>query len=102
MSRVDKVIISTVAILANGGLIASSGAYQIALAAKEHSVPVIVVSAVYKLTPNFPFDPMKLNEMQSGNLIMNCEDEDVSENIEAVVPMFDYVPPEFISLYITN
>jgi translation initiation factor eIF-2B subunit beta len=63
MSRVDKVIIPTVAIMANGGLIANSGAYQLALAAKEHSVPVIVVSATYKLTPSFPFDPLRLNEM---------------------------------------
>jgi translation initiation factor eIF-2B subunit beta len=34
MSRVDKVIISSQAIMANGGVIAHSGAYQIALAAK--------------------------------------------------------------------
>lgn len=34
MSRVDKVIISTHAIMANGGLVAYAGAYQIALAAK--------------------------------------------------------------------
>lgn len=34
MSRVDKVVISTHAIMANGGLIAKSGAYMIALAAK--------------------------------------------------------------------
>jgi len=34
MSRVDKVIISSNAVLANGGIIGSSGAYQIALAAK--------------------------------------------------------------------
>jgi translation initiation factor 2B subunit (eIF-2B alpha/beta/delta family) len=34
MSRVDKVIISTHAIMANGGLVAHAGAYQIALAAK--------------------------------------------------------------------
>ena len=34
MSIVDKVIISTHGIMANGGLIAHAGAYQIALAAK--------------------------------------------------------------------
>jgi translation initiation factor eIF-2B subunit beta len=33
MSRVDKVIIGTHAIMANGGLVAHSGAYMIALAA---------------------------------------------------------------------
>jgi translation initiation factor eIF-2B subunit beta len=33
MSRVDKVIIGTHAVMANGGLVAPSGAYMIALAA---------------------------------------------------------------------
>ena len=33
MTRVDKVIISTHAIMANGGLVTHSGAYMIALAA---------------------------------------------------------------------
>lgn len=65
MSRVDKVVISTHAIMANGGLVANSGAYNIALAAKEFSVPVIVLSAMYKLTPMYPFDPMKFNELLS-------------------------------------
>ena len=37
MSRVDKVVISTNAIMANGGLVASSGAYMIAMAAKVSS-----------------------------------------------------------------
>lgn len=102
MSRVDKVIISTHAIMANGGLVAHSGAYQIALAAKEHSIPVIVVSAMYKLTPTYPFDPMKLNELLAPTTIMNFEDGDCPENFEAIVPAFDYVPPELISLFITN
>ena len=34
MSKISKVIISTHGIMANGGLIAESGAYQICLAAK--------------------------------------------------------------------
>lgn len=102
MSRVDKVIISTHAIMANGGLVAHAGAYQIALAAKEHSIPVIVVSAMYKLTPMYPFDPMKLNELLTPSTIMNFEDGDCPDNFEPVVPAFDYVPPELISLFITN
>ena len=34
MSRIDKVIIAAHAVLANGGIVAESGAYMIALAAK--------------------------------------------------------------------
>lgn len=75
---------------------------MIALAAKEHSVPVIVVSAMYKLTPMYPFDLMKLNELLAPTMILNSEDGDFEKNIEAVVPAFDYVPPEMISMFITN
>ena len=56
--------------MANGGIVANAGAHLIALAAKEHSVPVIVVSAMYKLTPMYPFDPMKLNELLAPSMIL--------------------------------
>ena len=88
--------------MANGGIVAYAGAYLIALAAKEHSIPVIVVSAMYKLTPMYPFDSMKLNELLSPSMILKTEDGDQAKNIEAVVPCYDYVPPEYIALYITN
>lgn len=102
MGRVDKVVISAHAIMANGGLIAQTGAYQICLAAREHAVPVIVVSAMYKLTPTYPFDPLKLNELLAPSTIFEYEDGDEIENIEAICPAFDYVPADFISLFITN
>lgn len=57
---------------------------------------------MYKLTPMYPFDPMKFNELLSPQTIMNIEEGDKLENLEAIVPAFDYVPPEFISLYVTN
>ena len=88
--------------MANGGIIADSGAYSIAIAAQEHSIPVILVSAMYKLTPMYPFDPMKLNELLAPSMIMTAEDGDLTDNIEAVVPCYDYVPPEMIALYLTN
>lgn len=40
MSRVNKVIIGTHSILADGGLRAASGMHAVALAAKHYSVPV--------------------------------------------------------------
>lgn len=40
MSRVNKVIIGTHTVLANGGLRAISGIHIVALAAKHYSVPV--------------------------------------------------------------
>lgn len=40
MSRVNKVIIGTHTVMANGGLRAVSGSHIMALAAKHYSVPV--------------------------------------------------------------
>jgi translation initiation factor eIF-2B subunit beta len=56
MSRVNKVIIGTHGVLANGGLCATSGTHVVCSAAKFHSVPVIVCFGLYKLTPLFPND----------------------------------------------
>lgn len=50
MSRVNKVIIGTHTVLANGGLRASSGIHAVALAAKQFSVPVSYIFIVIKLS----------------------------------------------------
>ena len=57
---------------------------------------------MYKLTPTYPFDPLSLNELLAPSTIFQIEDGDTLENISPVVPAYDYVPPEFISLFITN
>lgn len=46
MSRINKVIIGTHTVLANGGLRASSGVHTIALAAKHYSVPVSLLTHI--------------------------------------------------------
>nr|KAG5698372.1 hypothetical protein BaRGS_010958 [Batillaria attramentaria] len=53
MSRVNKVIIGTHTIMANGGLKALCGILNVALAAKQFAVPVFVCASVYKLSPQF-------------------------------------------------
>ena len=102
MSRVDKVIIGTHAIMANGGLVTNTGAYMIALAAQAHSVPVYVIGPMYKMTPLYPFDFLTFNELLSPQEIFQLSEYDKKENIEVIVPAYDYVPPELVSLYITN
>lgn len=51
MSRVNKVIIGTHTVMADGGLRAISGAHTVAQAAKHYSVPVMVLLLLYKLSP---------------------------------------------------
>lgn len=56
MSRVNKVILGTHTVLANGGLVAISGSHMIAAAANFHHIPVVVLTGLYKLCPMQPYD----------------------------------------------
>ena len=57
MSRMNKVLISAHALLADGGVMAPVGTSMVAAAAKRYSVPVVVLAGIYKLSPNFPHEP---------------------------------------------
>ena len=50
----------------------------------------------------YPFDPMKLNELLAPQTILSLEEGDNYDCLEAIAPAFDYVPPDMISLYLTN
>ena len=102
MSRVDKVLISPHGIMATGGIIGTSGALLIAHAAKAHQVPVFVIGSLYKLTPLHPIDSLTYNELLAPSLILRNEEGDVEDNIEAIVPAYDYVPPKLVTLILTN
>lgn len=102
MSRVNKVILGTHSVLANGGLVASAGTRVIARAAKVHQTPVVVVSGVYKLSPVYPFDFDSLIEYGDSSNVIGYEDGDLVDQIDVQNPLYDYVPAELIDLYITN
>ncbi|EEP80934.1 conserved hypothetical protein [Uncinocarpus reesii 1704] len=102
MSRVNKVILGTDCVLANGGLVAAAGTRLIANAAKAHQTPVVVVSGVYKLSPVYPFDHRSLVEYGDPSAVLPYEDGELMDTISVLNPLSDYVPAELIDLYITN
>lgn len=102
MSRVNKVILNTHIVLANGGLLAAAGAKVIAQAATMHRTPVIVLSGVYKLSPMYPFDIDSLMENGDPGRVIGYGDGDLVNKVEFENPLFDYVPPELVDLYLTN
>jgi len=102
MSRVNKVILGTHSVLANGGLVAAAGTRVIARAAKVHQIPVVVVSGVYKLSPVYPFDYEALIEYGDASKVIGYEDGDLVDKIDVENPLYDYVPAELVDLYITN
>ena len=44
-------------VLANGGVNAQVGMHLVALAAKRHSIPFVVLVGLHKLSPLFPHNP---------------------------------------------
>ncbi|KAF2184454.1 translation initiation factor eIF-2B subunit beta [Zopfia rhizophila CBS 207.26] len=102
MSRVNKVILATHTVLANGGLVAAAGAHMIAKAAKVHQTPVVVVSGVYKLSPVYPFDIEELIEYGDAGSVVPYEDGDFVDKVDVENPLYDYVPADLVDLYITN
>lgn len=102
MSRVNKVILATHTVLANGGLVAASGARLIAKAAFKHRTPVIVVSGIYKLSPQYPYEFRSMIEYGDADQVINYDEGDLVEGVDVENPLYDYVPPDLIKLYITN
>jgi len=104
MSQVNKVVMEADAVFANGGLRASSGSYTLCLSAKHFSVPVIVCAAFYKLAPVFlsEDDHERFNVLASPQSIVPYSDGELVSSVEIYNPTFDYVPPELVTLFITN
>ncbi|XP_032684005.1 translation initiation factor eIF-2B subunit beta isoform X2 [Odontomachus brunneus] len=104
MSRVNKVIIGTDTVMANGGLRAISGSHTVAQAAKHYSVPVMVLLPLYKLSPLYLYhkqDSFNRHVSPFLGLIEN-NNAQLLTKIRAYNPMFDYVPPDLVTLFISN
>ncbi|CAG5126391.1 unnamed protein product [Candidula unifasciata] len=104
MPRVNKVIIGTHSFMANGGLKAATGANITAVLAKEHNKHVIVCSSLYKLSPLFHTTPKhaSFNKFASPAELLDYEDAELLSKVEVIAPIFDYVPPELISMVVSN
>lgn len=82
MATVNKVIIGTHGVMANGGLIAHSGAHNIAVAAKHYSVPVVVVTGLHKLCPLYAFDQDTFNEHNAPSQVLEFSEEEMIEKVK--------------------
>ncbi|ELR14496.1 translation initiation factor eif2b subunit beta, putative [Acanthamoeba castellanii str. Neff] len=103
MARTNKVILGTHAVLANGGLIAFTGSHAVALAAKHHAVPVVVCMGLYKLCPLYPTaEQDSFNCYNPPGSIMPFEETTDIDQLHVESPAYDYVPPELVSLFVTN
>jgi translation initiation factor eIF-2B subunit beta len=71
-----QVVVTAHALLADGGIMAPIGMHLVAMAAKDHAVPVVVLCGIYKLTPLFAHEPgLNFNELKSPASILPYTDE---------------------------
>ncbi len=107
MSRVNKVIVSPHAVLNDGGAMFTAGHTMTAVVAREYNVPVVGLAAVFHLTPmseqSYEFDQSKtFGQLLSPALAMAYNEPVYQDNVEVIIPAFDFVSPDLIGLYITN
>ncbi|XP_064387287.1 translation initiation factor eIF2B subunit beta-like [Halichondria panicea] len=104
MSRVNKVIIGTHTVMADGGLKALNGAHQLALAAKHHSIPVLVCAALFKFSPEYlcSYDQDTFNKIVAPHDVLSFTDGEFVSKVHVQNPVFDFVPPDLITLFISN
>ncbi|KRZ27828.1 Translation initiation factor eIF-2B subunit beta [Trichinella pseudospiralis] len=104
MPQASKVIIGTEQVLANGSLRAIAGTYSLCLSAHHFRVPVIVCSPFYKLTPLFlsEDDQERFNELRSPMELVPFSNAITIGRLQIYNPAYDLVPPDLITLLITN
>jgi translation initiation factor eIF-2B subunit beta len=124
MARVNKVVISAHALLADGGVMAPVGTGMVAAAAKKHNVPFVVLVGIYKLSPHFPHEPgVTFNDFKEPSDVLPYNDEaalaaqmatatagDEGSNganggrpyLQVHNPSYDYIAPDYISLFLTD
>jgi translation initiation factor eIF-2B subunit beta len=102
MSRANKVILPAHAVLSNGALVAAAGTKIVATAAKHYRVPVIVLAGTYQLSPKYPYDPDAFTEYGDVGQVVPFADADLRERVEIKNPVFDFVEPGCVDLFVTN
>ncbi|OZJ02772.1 hypothetical protein BZG36_03483 [Bifiguratus adelaidae] len=102
MSRVHKVIVGAHAVLGNGALISVAGTATVAAAATHQATPVIVCTALFKVSPTLPYDTDVFNMVTAPDSVMDFKEGDLIDKVSVINPYYDYVRPELISLFVHN
>ena len=89
--------------MADGGAICLAGHQLVTVAAQHYSIPVICVTGSYKLTPLFGHNQLHILNQQHCPAVALPYATDVNHDLaDVAVPVYDYIAPEHIDLYVTN
>ena len=102
MNRVDKVVVGSDAIAANGAVVNKIGTSMIALAAHEARVRVLVAAETYKFSPETMLGGLITIEERDKSEVVPLEYLKENPNINVLNPAFDITPPEYVDIIVTE
>lgn len=109
LPEVSKVFLGAHALLANGYVMSRAGTSQIALVAKAYNVPVLVCCETYKFCERVQTDAFVSNELgDPDDLIVtqkgatHLEDWQNNSCLRLLNLVYDFTPPDFVDLVITD
>ena len=100
ISKVSKVFMDCHAVMADGAVINSSGTFIVATLAKEYSIPVIILSPMYRFTPFYAFTQDDYNSFVSPQHFF--DNTLALDNVEVIVAQYDLIASDCISFVITQ
>lgn len=102
MQDVDLAIVGADAIGVNGCLVNKIGTSQLALAAHEARVNLLVAAETFKFSPRTIFGELIEIEERSPDEVLDAKTRKSLKNVVVCNPAFDVTPPEYIDLICTE
>ncbi len=99
MDTMDMVLVGCEAVTENGGIINTIGTYQVAILAQIFKKPMYVIAESYKFLRVFPLNQRDLPASCRRQQVLSIP---LEEKLCVDAPMYDYTPPSYISLLITD
>jgi len=100
MNKVSKVFMDCHSVMADGAVINTSGSYNIAVLAKEYSVPVIVLAPLHTFTPFYAFSQESFNEFLRPQAFFSKAYS--AKSIEVQIAKYDLIASDYVTILVTQ
>ncbi len=100
MKRIDIVVVGADTVCSNGAVVNKIGTSQMALAAHEARVPVMVCAETFKFSARTMYGELvEIEERESTEVVKPGE---IPPGTKILNPVFDATPPEYIDAIVTE
>ncbi len=100
MKKIDVVVVGADTVCSNGAVVNKIGTSQMALAAHEARVPVMVCAETFKFSPRTMYGELvEIEERESSEVVKPGE---LPPGTKVLNPVFDATPPEYVDAIVTE